>query len=38
MTFKGAVLQMLKKIRNEKILKLMVNTGQVMFKGEIYYN
>jgi len=31
--FKSAVLQMLKK----KILKLTVNTGQVMFSGEIYY-
>ena len=25
------------KIKNEKILKLTVNTGQVMFSGEIYY-
>jgi len=37
MRFKAAVLQMLKKIKNEKILKLTVNTGQVMFRGEIYY-
>jgi len=28
---------MLKKIKNKKILKLTVNTGQVMFSGEIYY-
>jgi len=28
---------MLKKIKNEKIIKLTVNTGQVMFSGEIYY-
>ena len=32
---KAAVLQMFKK-KNEKILKLTVNTGQVMFSGEIY--
>jgi len=32
---KAAVLQMLKK--KEKILKLTVNTGQVIFSGEIYY-
>jgi len=24
-------------LKNEKILKLPVNTGQVMFSGEIYY-
>ena len=33
-TFKAVVLQMLK---NEKVLKLTVNTGQVMFNGEIFY-
>jgi len=27
----------LQKIKNEKIIKLTVNTGQVMFSGEIYY-
>jgi len=34
--FKAAVLQMLKKNEKNK-LKLTVNTGQVMFSGEIYY-
>jgi len=34
---KAAVLQMLKKLKIKKILKLTVNTGQVMFSGEIYY-
>jgi len=34
--FKAAVLQMLKKIKIEKILKLTVNTGHAMFSGEIY--
>jgi len=33
--FKAADLQMLKKMKI--ILKLTVNTGQVMFSGEIYY-
>ena len=28
---------MLKKYKMNKKLKLMVNTGQVMFSGEIYY-
>jgi len=37
MTFKAADLQMLKKIKNKKIIKLTVKTGQVMFSGEIYY-
>jgi len=32
--FKAAVLQMLK---NKNKLKLTVNTGQVMFSGDIYY-
>jgi len=35
-SLKAAVLQMLKK-KLIKILKLTVNTGQVMFSGEIYY-
>ena len=35
--FKAAVLQMLKQIKVKTILKLTVNTGQVMFSGEIYY-
>jgi len=35
-TLKAAVLQMLKKIKNEKI-KLTVNTGPVRFSGGIYY-
>jgi len=36
MRLKAAVFQ-LKNIKNEKILKLTISTGQVMFSGEIYY-
>jgi len=37
--FKVAVLQMLKKLKKyiKKMIKLTVNTGKVMFSGEIYY-
>ena len=34
---KAADLQMLKKLKMKIIIKLTVNTGQVMFSGEIYY-